>query len=117
MAITLASFLTKFSEFAALDPIKVQDTVEQTIIETDTYSGLPATTAVKEHATCLHIAHSLEVYRLSTLTPGGKAIEIKTKHDTVKYQPTADLFDFESTTYGKRLEDLLAKYPVFLNYC
>lgn len=112
--LNLNLFLDKFPEFAELDPLKVEETLEQVKIETDGYDGLQSAYR-QDHAIALHTAHCLKCYQIATSTPGGgRVAKIKTKHDEIQYQAALSLYDLDSSSYGQRLQSFLSSQFIYV---
>lgn len=107
--LTVDRFLDIFAEFASVDFLKIETTIAQIVPETCGYSGIESS-EVRELALSLHSAHILECYRqtASELSNGKQVKKYKSNHDEIEYQLRAgDPYDFCTTTYGARLQQLL----------
>ena len=116
ITLTLTEFLQSFPVFATTDANLILQTIDQVLIETEGYNGLPRE-AVSKLAVKYHVAHILELTNRSSQPPaqGGLGVKsLKTKHDQIVFNTPnpEDIFDFGSTLYGKRLEKLLEQNTI-----
>lgn len=110
MTASFNGFLDRFPEFETADLLKVETLIEQVVIETCGYVGLPEN--LQNQAIYLNVAHYLECDRLRShaQAPGQQVKKFKSKHDELEFFATgnqSDPFDLSTTSYGKRLRQLL----------
>ena len=90
------------------DDIALQATIDGVVIESNGYIGIIDETTRKQ-AIALHAAHCtrLELIAESSIGAYGLPVSIKSKDDEIKYGTVDRKFDFSTTIYGRRLQNLL----------
>jgi hypothetical protein len=113
MPISVDIFLDTFPEFASVDFLKIEETVNSVPIETCGYSGIESE-PVRDRALLLHIAHLLEVYRQAStgMSDGRQVKKYKSNRDEIEYQDKSE--GLNSTIYGSRLQELLNSQFLFI---
>ncbi|MGL6342714.1 MAG: DUF4054 domain-containing protein [Waterburya sp.] len=117
MALNPDRFLDLFPEFSQTDFGSIEATLISTAIESSEYAGLPED--LQEMALALHVAHYLELAKgvSDAQNKGQRVKRYKSKHDEIEYQQanSSTPYSLDSTSYGVRLQKLLAS--VYVSFC
>lgn len=104
------TFTTKYPEFAAISQAEVEGFLIDAAIETNGYLGLPEPR--RQLAVELYAAHFLKLREAEKIGRSGIVKKVKTYEDEIEFAVNDEIgtFDFGTTVYGRRLENILNCY-------